>query len=87
MARALAVQDYLDLQGVAVWRVFCISYGSDQPAVQGVTPDANALNNRVELIAFLQPEGIQAPQPVAETDAKTPAAAAPAQPPPAEPIP
>lgn len=83
MARARAVQEFLDLQGVPSWRIFPISYGQSLPVAEGVTPDANALNNRVELWTFLQPPDIPAPKPVRETDPAAPDSFAPPAPPPA----
>jgi peptidoglycan-associated lipoprotein len=62
MARALAVRDFLDRQGIPTGRLYEISFGLDQPAVPGDSLDANALNNRVELIGFISPEGVETPQ-------------------------
>jgi peptidoglycan-associated lipoprotein len=65
MARALVVQDYLVSQGLDLRRFFPISFGRDRPAAEGNTPEAESLNNRVELLAFVAPIGQDAPEPVA----------------------
>ena len=65
MARALVVQDFLIGQGLDLRRFFPISFGRDRPAAEGTTPEAESLNNRVELLAFIAPIGQDAPEPVA----------------------
>jgi peptidoglycan-associated lipoprotein len=72
MERALAGREYLVMQGVPAWRLYCISYGTDRPAAAGASPDANALNDRVEILGFLQPAGVIAPKPVTEADKNAP---------------
>jgi outer membrane protein OmpA-like peptidoglycan-associated protein len=84
MARALAVQDYLERHGVAGRRMFAVSYGADRPETVADSPGANPLNNRVEVLAFLPPEGVEAPRPVDVTGSDTPAATEPAPPPPSD---
>jgi peptidoglycan-associated lipoprotein len=64
MARSLAAINYLVGQGVETRRLFPISYGEDRPAVEGDTPEADALNRRVEFLAFMAPEGEAVPKPV-----------------------
>jgi outer membrane protein OmpA-like peptidoglycan-associated protein len=63
MARALAVQDFLVGQGLDRARFYPISYGVDRPLVTDGGADA-VLNNRVELLAFMAPEGLDQPPPI-----------------------
>lgn len=79
MSRALAVQDFLDAQGVTALHVFCVSYGNDRPVAPGNDADANALNNRAQLVPFLQPQGIADPSPVAAGGKNAPQSAKPAE--------
>ncbi len=47
--RAKAVQSYLSAQGIASSRTEAVSYGEDQPAVQGQNEEAWAKNRRAVL--------------------------------------
>ncbi|ELA08704.1 OmpA/MotB family outer membrane protein [Moraxella macacae 0408225] len=47
--RAKSAQAYLVSQGIDVSRTEAVSFGEDQPAVEGETEDAYAQNRRVEL--------------------------------------
>lgn len=64
MARALAVQDFLIGQGLAPGRLYAISFGRDLPAAEGKPAETKALDNRVELLAFIAPLGVPAPAPI-----------------------
>jgi peptidoglycan-associated lipoprotein len=77
MERAVAGREFLVMQGVPAWRLYCISYGADRPEAPGASPDANALNDRVEILGFLQPAGVVVPKPLAEADKNVPASRAP----------
>lgn len=59
MARARAVRDRLAGFGVEHGRLFMISYGEEQPIVQGDSRDALAANRRVEFRAYRAPENPQ----------------------------
>jgi peptidoglycan-associated lipoprotein len=48
--RALAVREELALQGIDPRRIFTISYGEDQPAVEGNNESAWSKNRRGELV-------------------------------------
>jgi hypothetical protein len=52
MSRAWSVRDALIGLGVDAGRLYTISYGEDQPIAMGRTPEAFALNRRVELRPF-----------------------------------
>lgn len=52
MARAWTVKDLLVGLGVEPGRLFTISYGEEQPIALGGTPQAHALNRRVEFRPF-----------------------------------
>jgi peptidoglycan-associated lipoprotein len=52
MSRAWSVRDALIGLGVEAGRLYTISYGEDQPIALGSTPEAYALNRRVELRPF-----------------------------------
>lgn len=73
IARALAVADYLEGHGLEGRRFFSLSYGSERPAAPGSGPEADALNNRVEVLGFVAPLGQDAPDPApAGADAPEP---------------
>jgi outer membrane protein OmpA-like peptidoglycan-associated protein len=62
MTRALAVADYFLGAGLDARRIFTTSTGKDQPAATEKTPEADALNNRVEVMGFVPPPGVEGPQ-------------------------
>lgn len=87
MARALAVQDYLIGQGIERERFYPISFGEEHPAAEGNTPEAQSLNSRVEILAFIAPIGQDSPAPVAADKQSAPIIEATQEAPPAEEIP
>lgn len=84
MARALSVQEFLIKHGITSLRLFPIGYGMHFPEVEGVTPDANALNCRVELTGFLVPPGLDQPPTMAATQSTAPPVVSPPAPRPTE---
>jgi len=52
MTRAWAVKDMMIGQGIEPERIFTISYGEEQPIASGHSPQAHAINRRVEFRPF-----------------------------------
>ncbi|OPZ08905.1 MAG: Outer membrane lipoprotein Omp16 precursor [candidate division BRC1 bacterium ADurb.BinA292] len=63
MARALLVRERLISLGVDARRLFVLSYGSEWPAVEAETREAEQLNARVEVTGFVAPLAQPAPPP------------------------
>lgn len=81
MARALAVADAMIGAGLEKQRIFSTTFGKDRPAAEGVDPQADALNNRVEVLGFVPPPGLVAPPPAGIDKGEAPEADAPEVPP------